>query len=69
MIDPVTRDIVQNIYVATVVDDNGTLRHKTLRTITAVKDKCKELKIGRCGKVADSASLLFRLNPKGGLTC
>ena len=49
-IDPVTRDIVQNIYVAEVVNDNGTLRHKTLKTIEAVKDKCKELKIGRCGK-------------------
>lgn len=50
MIDPVTRDIVQNIYVATVVNDNGTLRHQTLKTIEAVKDKCKELKVGRCGK-------------------
>ncbi len=49
-IDPITRDIVQNIYVATVVNDNGTLRHRTLKTFTAVQDKCKELKIGRCGQ-------------------
>ena len=48
MIDPATRDIVQNIYVARVINDNGILRHQTLKTITAVKDKCKELKVGRC---------------------
>lgn len=48
MVDPKTRDIVQNIYIARVVNDNGTLRHKTIKTITAVKDKCKELGIGRC---------------------
>lgn len=48
MIDPKTRDIVQNIYIARIVNDNGTLRHQTLKTITAVKDKCKELGIGRC---------------------
>ena len=50
MIDPETREIVQNVYVAQVYDDNGTLRQKKLKTFTAVKDKCKELKIGRCGK-------------------
>ena len=48
MIDAKTRDIVQNIYVARIVNDNGTLRHKTLKTFVAVKDKCKELGIGRC---------------------
>ena len=50
MIDPETREIVQNVYVAQVYDDNGTLRQKKLKTFEAVKDKCKELKIGRCGK-------------------
>lgn len=48
MIDADTRDIVQNIYIATIINDNGTLRHKTLKTFEAVKDKCKELGIGRC---------------------
>jgi len=50
MVDPVTRDIVQNIYVSEVWNDGGTLRHKVLKTFTAVKDKCKALKIGKCGK-------------------
>ena len=50
MIDPKTRDIVQDIYIARVVNDNGILRHKTLKTFVAVKDKCKELGIGRCGR-------------------
>ncbi|HUT49402.1 MAG TPA: ABC transporter substrate-binding protein [Alphaproteobacteria bacterium] len=50
MIDPVTRDIVQNIYVSEVWNDGGVLRHKVLRTFRAVKDKCKVLKIGKCGK-------------------
>ena len=50
MIDPATREIVQNVYVAQVYDDNGMLRQKKLKTFMAVKDKCKELKIGRCGK-------------------
>lgn len=48
MIDAKTRDIVQNIYIAKVVNDNGVLRHQTLKTFTAVKDKCKELGVGRC---------------------
>ena len=48
MIDPKTRDIVQNIYIATLVNDNGTLRHNTIKTIEMVRDKCKELGIGRC---------------------
>jgi branched-chain amino acid transport system substrate-binding protein len=50
MIDPKTRDIVQNIYVAVVYNDHGTLRHRVLRTFRAVHDKCKELKIGKCAK-------------------
>ena len=50
LIDPVTRDIVRNIYIADVVNDNGTLRHRTRHTFVGVKDQCKELKVGRCGE-------------------
>ncbi len=49
MIDPKTRDIVQNVYVAVVTMKNGRLVEKILKTFTGVKDKCKELKIGKCG--------------------
>jgi len=49
-IDAKTGDIVQNIYVAEVVSDGGKLMMKTLNTFEAVKDKCKELKLGKCGK-------------------
>ena len=48
MIDAKTRDIVQNIYIAEVYNDNGVLRHRTLKTFNAVKDKCKEFGVGRC---------------------
>ncbi len=50
MIDPETRDIVQNVYIATVKMENGRLVQDVQKTFDAVKDKCKELKIGRCGK-------------------
>ena len=50
MIDPVTRDIVQNVYVSTVRMKGGRLVQDIQRTFTGVKDKCKELKIGKCGK-------------------
>lgn len=50
MIDPETRDIVQNVYVSTVMMKGGRLVQDIQRTFTAVKDKCKELKIGKCGK-------------------
>jgi branched-chain amino acid transport system substrate-binding protein len=50
MIDPKTRDIVQNEYVDVVLMKNGKLVQKVVRTYKAVKDQCKAMKIGRCGK-------------------
>lgn len=49
-IDPATRDIIQDEHVEEVVKttDNH-LGVKVLDTIPAVKDPCKELKIGKCG--------------------
>jgi branched-chain amino acid transport system substrate-binding protein len=49
-IDPSTRDIVQDEHAMEVIRKaDGTLGTKVLGTIPAVKDECKELKIGRCG--------------------
>lgn len=48
MIDPVTRDIIMNEYLSEVVMKDGKLHQKVLGTIEAVKDACKELKIGPC---------------------
>jgi len=49
-IDPDTRDIVQDEHVEEVVRlPSGKLGVKVLETIPAVKDPCKELKIGKCG--------------------
>ncbi len=50
MIDPHTRDIVQDEHVEEIVADGDRLRVKVLKTIPAVKDPCKALKIGRCAK-------------------
>ena len=51
MIDPQTRDIVMNEYISEVVKGNdGKLHQKVIGTIEQVKDKCKELKVGPCGK-------------------
>ena len=51
MIDPQTRDIVMNEYLSEVYKGkDGKLHQKVLATIEHVKDKCKELKIGPCGK-------------------
>ncbi|MPZ59312.1 MAG: ABC transporter substrate-binding protein [Rhizobiales bacterium] len=50
-IDPETRDIVMNEYLSEVVmGPNGKLRQKVIGKIDNVKDKCKELKVGPCGK-------------------
>lgn len=50
VIDPKTRDIIQDEHVETVYrKPDGKLGVKVLDTIPAVKDECKELKIGRCG--------------------
>ena len=49
-IDPATRDIVQDEHAMEVYrKPDGKLGEKILGTTKAVKDECKELKIGRCG--------------------
>ena len=50
MIDPKTRDIVQNEHVEEVVERGGRLHVKVLETIPQVKDPCKELKVGKCAQ-------------------
>ena len=50
MIDPVTRDVVMNEYLSEVVMKDGRLTMKNIGMIPAVKDACKELKVGRCGQ-------------------
>lgn len=51
MIDPRTRDIVMNEYLDEVVKgSDGKLHEKVLETIPHVKDECKELGVGPCGK-------------------
>jgi branched-chain amino acid transport system substrate-binding protein len=50
-IDPATRDIVMNEYIVEVYKGkDGKLHQKVIGTIKNVKDKCKELKVGPCGK-------------------
>jgi branched-chain amino acid transport system substrate-binding protein len=50
MIDPETRDIVEDEHALEVYrKPDGKLGEKVLGTTKAVKDECKELKIGRCG--------------------
>jgi branched-chain amino acid transport system substrate-binding protein len=50
-IDPATRDIVQDEHAMEIIrKPDGKLGMKVLSTITAVKDECKVLKIGRCGE-------------------
>jgi branched-chain amino acid transport system substrate-binding protein len=50
MIDPATRDIVQDEHAMEVYrKPDGKLGEKILSTTKAVKDECKELKVGRCG--------------------
>lgn len=49
-IDPETRDIVMNEYLAEVVRaPDGTLRQKLIATTLNVKDPCKALKVPPCG--------------------
>ena len=50
MIDPETRDIVQDMKVSEVYQDGGRLRTRTIETIPQVKDPCKALKVGRCAE-------------------
>jgi branched-chain amino acid transport system substrate-binding protein len=50
MIDPATRDIVQDEHALEVYRKaDGKLGEKVLSTTKAVKDECKVLKMGRCG--------------------
>ncbi len=49
-IDPETRDIVQNVYISTVRQKDSMLVQEIQYQFSAVKDKCKELKLGKCGK-------------------
>ena len=48
MIDPATRDIVMNEYVSELEKKDGRMVQKNIGVIKAVKDMCKELKVGRC---------------------
>lgn len=50
MIDPETRDIVHDEHVHKVVKQGDRLAIEVIETIPQVKDPCKALKIGRCGK-------------------
>ena len=50
MIDPQTRDIVQNEHVEEVEEKGDRLHVKVLETIPQVKDPCKEFKVGKCGQ-------------------
>ena len=51
MIDPETRDIVQDEHAFEVVrKPDGKLGEKLLAVIPQVKDQCKVEKIGRCGQ-------------------
>ena len=50
MIDPATRDIVEDEHALEVYRKaDGKLGERVLGTTQAVKDECKELKVGRCG--------------------
>jgi branched-chain amino acid transport system substrate-binding protein len=49
-IDPATRDIVQDEHAMEVYrKPDGKLGERILGTTKAVRDECKELKVGRCG--------------------
>ncbi len=50
MIDPETRDIVQDMKVEQVYAEGGRLHTRTLEVIPQVKDPCKALKVGRCAE-------------------
>jgi branched-chain amino acid transport system substrate-binding protein len=51
MIDPATRDIVQNEYISVVkAGKGGKLMQEVTSTFKGVKDQCKALKVGKCAK-------------------
>lgn len=49
-IDPKTRDIIQDQNVHKVVKKDGKIEIEVIDTFPHLKDPCKELKVGRCGK-------------------
>ncbi|MET0278323.1 MAG: ABC transporter substrate-binding protein [Pseudorhodoplanes sp.] len=49
-IDPNTRDIIMNEYLSQAAFQNGKVVQKNIGKIDAVKDACKENKVGPCGK-------------------
>ncbi len=49
-IDPNTRDIIMNEYLSQASFQNGKVVQKNIGKIEAVKDACKENKVGPCGK-------------------
>jgi branched-chain amino acid transport system substrate-binding protein len=50
MIDPETRDIVQDMRVNEVYAEDGRLKMRTIDVFPQVKDPCKEQKVGRCAE-------------------
>ena len=53
MIDPQTRDVIQDEHAEEVIKKpDGKLGVKVLETFPQVKDECKVLKMGRCALVA-----------------
>ncbi|HLT02906.1 MAG TPA: ABC transporter substrate-binding protein [Geminicoccaceae bacterium] len=50
MIDPETRDIVQDMKVNEIYAEDGRLKMRTIDVIPQVKDPCKEQKVGRCAE-------------------
>ena len=49
-IDPATRDIIMNEYLSQAAFQNGRVVQKNIGKIEAVKDACKENKVGPCAK-------------------
>ncbi len=50
LIDPETRDIVQDEHVMEVYrKPDGVIALRIIDTVKQVKDQCKVLKVGRCG--------------------
>ena len=50
MIDPETRDIVQDVHAHEIVREGDRLMVKVIGTVPQVKDPCKVLKIDRCAE-------------------
>ncbi|MSP50883.1 MAG: ABC transporter substrate-binding protein [Alphaproteobacteria bacterium] len=50
MINPDTRDIIQNEYVHKIIKDGARLKVSVISKVDQVKDQCIELKVGRCGQ-------------------